>query len=1013
MIISHNDDSMISSNSNLDEKEKIKQPINDNENEKNQKPNQDEKKPEEKKKNDKKKTNPRKDKGYGDYLQAEEETSDQPPLTIVVQGPKQSGKTTLIKSLVKHYTKHSIQQVKGTITVRASKYRRVTFIECPNDINGMIDLSKVADLALILIDASIGFEMETFEYISLLKSHGFPNVMGVLTHMDFFKDSKQLRKTRKKYKKRFEHEVGNDYKLFYLSGMKFGTYPKLEISNLARFISIIKYATVPWKANHPFIIPDRYEHGKEGQKFDDNEQLDVSFYGWIRGASYGINNKIHIIGLGDYEIGNTEIIEDPVPILEQKVFEEEDSDDNDKIKKIDEDNNEDSCDEENGNQQKKKKKKRKRTLKQQEKIVYAPFSNLGFLNYEKSGGYITIPDEHVVFTKKQKKEQFDQENIDEIIQENEQVVSDQELEEGVKMVRELQEMNVKNLNEQLNDNDDVELIQGVQLNNQEKKQNLTETKQIEFLQKQKEIINLRLKAKNNIQEISYAVEHSKNVLATDLQELIYVSNNKVCNFDSQMFKSKELFTREQYKQLVKKQFMAGTLLEEEQNDENEEQEDDQKTKAKKKRELEIQKEEQEQEQQEEKKAKNQQQINAFLDSYLGLYKKGSYVKITIKNIKYGHFRNFDPTHPLVLCRINPGEDNFGYLKVRIKKHRWYNTILKTMDPLVFSIGWRRYQSIPYYVSQDNDTRLRYLKYTPQHDFCYAILYGNFAPQGTGFICTQSLSDKLEKFRLAATGEVLELNHNFEVLKKLKLIGEPFKIYKNSAFIKGMFNSNIEVSKFEGAQIKTPSGIRGQIKKAVKEGQPGSFRATFEDKLVASDLVFLRTWYKVELEKFYNPILSYEKMRLMKTTWELRKQLNVENKQNENSQYQDIVRTEKKFKPLMVSKNLEENLPFKSKEKVKQMSQKEKILKAESKLPIKQLTSEEDKKIFSLIQRLNTIKKEKIKAKEIKVQQTKIVKQARQEGETKKFQKGKKDYDKEKYKQKFSKKRKNDNNQYED
>jgi len=83
----------------------------------------------------------------------------------------------------------------------------------------MIDLSKIADLALIMVDASIGFEMETFEYISLLKNHGFPNVMGVLTHMDYFKDSKALRKTRKKYKKRFEYEVGTKYKLFYFSGL--------------------------------------------------------------------------------------------------------------------------------------------------------------------------------------------------------------------------------------------------------------------------------------------------------------------------------------------------------------------------------------------------------------------------------------------------------------------------------------------------------------------------------------------------------------------------------------------------------------------------------------------------------------------------------------------------------------------------------------------------------------------------------------------------------------------------
>jgi hypothetical protein len=41
----------------------------------------------------------------------------------------------------------------------AGKSRRVQFLECPNDINGMIDAAKIADLALLLIDGSYGFEM--------------------------------------------------------------------------------------------------------------------------------------------------------------------------------------------------------------------------------------------------------------------------------------------------------------------------------------------------------------------------------------------------------------------------------------------------------------------------------------------------------------------------------------------------------------------------------------------------------------------------------------------------------------------------------------------------------------------------------------------------------------------------------------------------------------------------------------------------------------------------------------
>jgi ribosome biogenesis protein BMS1 len=67
-----------------------------------------------------------------------------------------------------------------------------------------------------------------------------------------------------------------------------------------------------------------------------------------------------------------------------------------------------------------------------------------------------------------------------------------------------------------------------------------------------------------------------------------------------------------------------------------------------------------------------------------------------------------------------------------------------------------------------------------------------------------------------------------------------------------------VSSYIGAQIRTVSGIRGQIKKVLREGGEGTFRATFEDKISMSDLVFCRAWYRLVLERFYSPILTYEK-----------------------------------------------------------------------------------------------------------------------------------------------------------
>ena len=172
------------------------------------------------------------------------------------------------------------------------------------------------------------------------------------------------------------------------------------------------------------------------------------------------------------------------------------------------------------------------------------------------------------------------------------------------------------------------------------------------------------------------------------------------------------------------------------------------------------------------------------------------------------------------------------------------------------------------------------------------------------------------------------------------------------------------------KVRTVSGIRGQIKKPLSKPHPeGSFRATFEDKLLLSDIVVLRTWYPLSPVTYFNPVTSH--FLPFKSVWfgaktvgQLRYEQNLPTPFNADSLYKPIERVERQFNPLQIPKQMIAALPFEEKMRVA-APKRNRINQDEARVVVR---TKKEKKTDELIENLELLKEQKLKKEAEKKQQ---------------------------------------------
>ncbi|KAM9451873.1 pre-rRNA-processing protein TSR1 homolog [Salvelinus alpinus] len=227
---------------------------------------------------------------------------------------------------------------------------------------------------------------------------------------------------------------------------------------------------------------------------------------------------------------------------------------------------------------------------------------------------------------------------------------------------------------------------------------------------------------------------------------------------------------------------------------------------------------------------------------------GWYVTLHVVDVPPTVMESVQAGRPLVLVSLLPHEQKMSVMHMLVRRHPSNTDPIKSKEELVFHCGFRRFRACPIFSQHTSADKHKLERFLRADAPTVVSVYAPITFPTAGVLLFKQREDGMQD--LVGTGSLLSCDPQRVVLKRIVLSGHPFKINRRSAVCRYMFFNRDDILWFKPVELRTKWGRRGHIKEAL--GTHGHMKCVFDSQMRSQDTVMMNLFKRVYPRWTYDP-----------------------------------------------------------------------------------------------------------------------------------------------------------------